>query len=307
MSPRVEVRSNTGTLPHTTTLPMIEIYTAPSVCSSSWTYEPPEANNVSEGLLLQNAAPSDDTNNDCMPTGWGNRGRVPPQQIYSPGYCPHGYTSADVAIQPPVTTAICCPSDYEYTTNPANTQMGCTSMFPEGETTTVKVRQANNKRTRIVGPITMYAQPIIVAQEKHDLTMFVTSTDPEPSSTAAAPTSTTAVPTETDTPTGPTGIHDHVAGGEKPETSGMSTGSAIGVGVGVGVGGLALLLVLGLFILRRKKQSKRKQEIDFYSQTEGRREAGPLPDKPKPTGRVGPSELATNPHGAGTAIHEIGS
>jgi hypothetical protein len=63
---------------------------------------------VPNGLLLQNAAASDNADPACFPTEFSHYGRKTADRIYSPGYCPIGYTSADVAIDQPITTAVCC-------------------------------------------------------------------------------------------------------------------------------------------------------------------------------------------------------
>ena len=90
------------------TLSMLTVFTPPTSCSSSWTYEPSQANQVSGGLLVQNAASSDGADPSCFPPGWNHFGRKTVNQVYSPGYCPVGYTSASVGVVEPITTAICC-------------------------------------------------------------------------------------------------------------------------------------------------------------------------------------------------------
>jgi hypothetical protein len=91
----------------TTQFSMDAIFTPPSPCSTSWTFEPEGANSVESGLIIQNAVTFASF---CFPSGFDHVGRMQGSLIYSPGWCPIGYTSADVAIDGPVTTAICCPS-----------------------------------------------------------------------------------------------------------------------------------------------------------------------------------------------------
>ena len=93
-----------------TTTAMSSIYTAPASCSRSWTFEPEAANSVQNGLLLQNAAASDNADPACLPSGYNHYGRIQPTLVYSPGWCPGGYTSAELAVQSSTTAAICCPS-----------------------------------------------------------------------------------------------------------------------------------------------------------------------------------------------------
>lgn len=92
----------------TTTLSMSSLFTPPASCSSSWTFEPSAANHIKNGLLLQNAHASDNADPACFPSGYSQYERTQATILYSPGYCPVGYTSADLVIHSPVTTAICC-------------------------------------------------------------------------------------------------------------------------------------------------------------------------------------------------------
>lgn len=92
----------------TTTLAMSSIFTPPASCSSSWTYEPQGANDVPNGLLMQNVVANDNADPACFPSGYSQYGRVRPTIAYSPGYCPGGYTSADLVIHSSATTAMCC-------------------------------------------------------------------------------------------------------------------------------------------------------------------------------------------------------
>jgi hypothetical protein len=100
--------TTTGTSPSNTptTLHMTSVFTPPAPCSTYWTYEPFSYNKVyPSGLLMQNC---ENVVSSCFPSGFANSGRQTATRIYSPGYCPMGYTSADIAIDGPVTTAICC-------------------------------------------------------------------------------------------------------------------------------------------------------------------------------------------------------
>src|SRR5436190_15087334 len=89
------------------TLPLTTVFTPPPQCSSSWTYEGEFYNSVSGGLLLQNAL-SVSLDTPCFPSGFRNNGRTSLLQVYSPGFCPQGYTSPVIIQGGEVTTAICC-------------------------------------------------------------------------------------------------------------------------------------------------------------------------------------------------------
>ncbi|KAI9374065.1 hypothetical protein BJX61DRAFT_344544 [Aspergillus egyptiacus] len=262
-----------------TTLAMSAIFTPPFQCSTHWTYEPQAANNVDGGLVMQNAvtfAPA------CFPSGFSQVGRMEASTIYSPGWCPQGYTSADVAVDGAVTTAICCLSGFGYTTEVlkygnggSDMLAGCTSTFPQERSTIIPVRQQTTS-TQVVGPVTMWAQPITVALESEDSYLFVppttsstssiasetgmiTTIDPDeiPSSTSEMPseaTSETSSNADSAAETSPSNGADSPEGSTEGSSGGtLSTGAGIGIGVGVGVGGLAILLAAGLWFRRSQK------------------------------------------------------
>lgn len=83
------------------------IFTPPSSCRSHWTYEESFFNQASEGLLVQNAlqVPLDTA---CFPSGFTNYARKSLALIYSPGYCPVGYSTPVQVVNGPTTTVICC-------------------------------------------------------------------------------------------------------------------------------------------------------------------------------------------------------
>lgn len=90
-----------------TIVPLTTIFTPPPDCSTSWTFAPTGPDSLVNGILLQNAI-SHVTS--CYPPGFSNTGRAMATHVFSPGYCPIGYTSADITINGPTTTATCCPS-----------------------------------------------------------------------------------------------------------------------------------------------------------------------------------------------------
>ncbi|CAI7624688.1 unnamed protein product [Penicillium glandicola] len=253
-TPRLVARATTTTTESTdtiTTLAMSSIFTPPASCSSSWTYEPYAANLVENGLLLQNAVASDGADPDCFPSGYSQYGRISPTIVYSPGYCPSGYTSANLVIHSSATTAECCLSDFTYYTESragTTTYAGCISNFPSTSSTIVTVRQVSGESTQVTGPITMWAQPIQVELEASDSSLFVTATTTSNTTTLATSTQTSTTSAQSATSTASTGT----------ETSGLSTGAKIGVGVGVGAAGLVLILAL-VFWFYRRRQAKAQQ------------------------------------------------
>ncbi|KAL3461987.1 hypothetical protein BJX64DRAFT_149226 [Aspergillus heterothallicus] len=255
--------SLTATTP-LTTLSMNSIFTPPASCSSSWTYEPQAANQVYMGLLIQNAAPNDGADPACFPPHFNKYGRKTADAIYSPGYCPEGYTSANLVVTQPTTTAICCLSHFTYTTEVMEygnaVYAGCTRMLPSTTSMIVTVRETEGYSTQITGPITMWAQPITVELQASDLSLFVaenTTATTTTTTTRNITTSTTSTAASLATATTP--VEPTTTGTEEStdsSASGISTGAGIGIGVGVGAGGLAVLGAVIVWFLRRRRASK---------------------------------------------------
>ncbi|CAG8150543.1 unnamed protein product [Penicillium nalgiovense] len=263
-----------------TTMPMSTIFTAPASCSNSWTFEPEGANNIPNGILIQNAVASDNADPACFPSGYSQYERVRPTIAYSPGYCPGGYTSADLVIHNPVTTAMCCPSDFSYYEEDRgkSTFAGCISSLPSSSSTIVTVRQVESESTQVIGPVTMWAQPIQIQLQASDESLFVSATTTTSSDTSsessATPTQTgPADPTTSDTDTG-TGTGTGTDTGR--ESSGLSTGASIGIGVGVGVAGLIIIAALAFWLFRRRQNKAKKDLPDTLSSGGSRPEASEL-------------------------------
>ncbi|KKK15457.1 hypothetical protein ARAM_005775 [Aspergillus rambellii] len=254
-----------------TMFPMTSIFTPPAACSTFWTYEPEAANNIPDGLLLQNAATFVSS---CFPSGFNNIGRVQGTRVFSPGYCPMGYTSGDFAVGGSTTTAICCLSNFEYSTSimiyddlPSATYAGCVSTFPQFSSSLFPIRQ-NTNSTEVTGPVTMWAQPITVELQLKDLSIFVsasssstapsavsaTTTQSEPSSTLSSTTS--LISTTSTANSESSGVPTTSTVSSNTGSTGLSTAAGIGVGVGVGVGGLAIFAAIGLWFWRQRKSSK---------------------------------------------------
>ncbi|CAG8908475.1 unnamed protein product [Penicillium egyptiacum] len=261
-----------------TTMPMSSIFTAPASCSNSWTFEPQAANNVPNGILIQNAVANDNADPACFPSGYSQYGRTRATIAYSPGYCPGGYTSADLVIHNPATTAMCCPSHFSYYEEEregSTTFAGCLSHLPSSSSTIVTVRQVDHESTQVIGPVTMWAQAIQVQLKASDRSLFVsaTTTDTSSGQTGSA----------TSTQTGPTTTSDPDT---ETETSGLSTGARIGVGVGVGVAGLIIIAALAFWLFRRR-QKKAQKGLPDTSSFGGSR--------PEPSELGGSTQFGTNP------------
>lgn len=93
----------------TITSPMSAIFTPPPSCSSHWTYEDASANSLVGGIMMQEAQ-WDRPDTPCFPSGFEGWGRAPSFiQVFSPGACPAGYTTANNNFNGEVTTGVCCP------------------------------------------------------------------------------------------------------------------------------------------------------------------------------------------------------
>ncbi|KAF4769885.1 hypothetical protein HAV15_011679 [Penicillium sp. str.  len=231
----------------TTTLAMSSIFTAPASCSSSWTYEPQGANDVPNGLLMQNAATKDNADPAC------------------------GYTSADLVIHSPATTAMCCPSHFSYyeeLRDSSTTFGGCISEFPSSSSTIVTVRQVSQESTQVNGPVTMWAQPIQIELQASDKSLFVSATTTSDTTLTTATTSSTQTGPASPNPATPTSPNP-ADPGTGTETSGLSTGARIGVGVGVGAAGLIIIAALAFWLFRRRQNKGNKTLPDTPSSLGG--------------------------------------
>ncbi|KAH0366142.1 hypothetical protein KCU65_g5578, partial [Aureobasidium melanogenum] len=198
---------------------MSGVFTPPNSCSSHWTYEGQAANSVTGGLLMQNAGAG---HNDipCYPPGFGGWGRAPSFiQIFSPGICPSGYTTANNNYNGQTTTAVCCLSNFGYTNFISSVNAGdktaqfygCTSIFTnagpttvfaegDGDVITSSLDGITGMFTTVSGLITMWAQPITIAFQQNDRSLFTTS---QSSPSSASSTTTRAISASTSS-SGPT-------------------------------------------------------------------------------------------------------
>ncbi|KAL4898863.1 hypothetical protein BDW74DRAFT_184287 [Aspergillus multicolor] len=232
-----------------TTVPLTTIFTRPTDCSKSWTYEASPYNSVGAGLLIQNAIkPSMDV--ICYPPGFNHAERGADDVVFSPGACPFGYTTnnLDVTVEETV-TASCCLSGFAYRSNNGKAEQGCVSTF--SGTTRVAARAGGlgtsidfTTSTTVSGTLEMWAQPITIMYQESDLSLYTTTTTNRSSSTTSNATSDTA-PNPSDV---------HTAETETSSSDGLSGGAIAGIAVGCVAG---VLVLLGLvFIMWRRKRGK---------------------------------------------------
>jgi hypothetical protein len=265
----------------TISLPLTTTFTPPSSCSSSWTYEAEYYNSVPGGLLLQNALATP-LDTDCFPSGFSNNGRASSRQVYSPGFCPVGYTSPVVIQGGYVTTAVCClkcvmkleftlqtfktrlihTRDFSYSTilttvnfaaDSRDTMIfaGCISTYPASSPPTIvagRTGMADLLSSTVKGPITMWAQPINVEFDEGDLGIFMKS------STSSSTIAT--LPTSLGTTPAVSSLSSSTGAPQLSPSLGLSNGAKVGIGVGVAIG--FLVLALAVFFIRRHRIKRRE-------------------------------------------------
>ncbi|KNG82966.1 hypothetical protein ANOM_008958 [Aspergillus nomiae NRRL 13137] len=277
-----------------TIVPLTTIFTPPPDCSTSWTFAPTSSDSVVNGILLQNAL---SVVNSCYPPGFSNTGRAMATHVFSPGYCPMGYTSAEITVNGPTTTAICCPSNHNYYKTtitdsfPPPLLAGCLSSMPSAITTKVPVAApGNGKETLVSGPLTMWAQPITVMLQSTDLSLYgdvstsstatptpaVSATQPtltyydynptaptalasNPPPTAATTTGTLMTPTISTAAIEPTNPTD-LRGPDANETTALSSSAKAGIGIGAAALGLAVFLIAIASRVFRRRRKRRQRE-----------------------------------------------
>ncbi|KAJ5167993.1 uncharacterized protein N7482_003587 [Penicillium canariense] len=223
-------------MPSDSTIPLTTIFTPPSDCLSSWTYEPSTYNEVTSGLLLQNAFQSS-LDSSCFPSGFSQAGRGAQNVVFSPGACPHGYTTNSPATTVALTTtASCCLSGYYYTSTSG--YQGCIGTYTG--TTFLAARAGGfnttdyTTSTTVSGTIQMWAQPITIMYQASQETLYTTATTAPSTSAATSALSPTLSPST-------------LSGGAK---AGIAVGSVVGV-----------LLLIGLaYIFWRIWRKKKIQE-----------------------------------------------
>ncbi|KAK8177503.1 hypothetical protein IWX90DRAFT_20063 [Phyllosticta citrichinensis] len=248
------------------TVPMTTRFTPPAECKTHWTYEDSYFNSISNGILVQNQVTTRGIGVDskCFPSGWTGNGRASDQQTqtFSPGACPVSYTTVTEQISQGTTIGVCCYSDFSYVET--GNLVGCVSRFPYASSTIVTgwaqlVRQSADNMTQVAGPMTMWAQPITVAFEEKDVSLFSTTTSSSdlPTSTAAAaagaPTTTfatvTSSPAASPTVTTPESTQ---SSSSRPKSSGLSEKFIIGVVVSLTLFTISVV-AFALWYLRKKR------------------------------------------------------
>lgn len=152
--------------------------------------------------------------------------------MFSPGYCPDGYSTALVV--------------------PGVLARPLGTLEPNNLIVTSTLDGAS------LGQVTMWAQPLTIAYQQRDLTLFSTSSSVASSAAASSVASSANA-----------AISGAAAALSSPSSSdndsGLSTGAKAGIGVGVALGALALLgLALFLLFRRRRRQQQEAPHSAAY-------------------------------------------
>jgi len=238
--------------------PLTTYWTPPSTCISTMT----SVNDWDENLWL--GMTGNIVNLNCYPPNYAT------DDVYSPGICPSGWTSAcspqqastTSAIFPPTITAVqCCPSSLSCYTSLDLEQYGfafCTSSISASYISALAVPSPTSGATPKSGVISgswvygnfknqaVRAKPIFVAYQSTDseILQLLTPSLRSPSTTSASSTTPTSAPPTSTVTTGLT-IH-----------GGLSQGSKVAIGVTIPVVVLAIIVATLLYCIRRRRKSQ---------------------------------------------------
>ncbi|KAK5097292.1 hypothetical protein LTR70_003700 [Exophiala xenobiotica] len=182
MATSVSYAYSTESITSTATIPQTTIFSPPSGCLNSWTYEAQYFNSIPGSLMVQNML-SDDIPYACFPPGFNSGGRAPTGvlNVYSPGVCPPGYSATveNILISAGTTTiATCCYSGFSYLYTlsegfgedaPTSTFVGCLSSFSGSSTLPGRDLEGSLNTTSVSGEFTMWAQPLYVQHQSADM------------------------------------------------------------------------------------------------------------------------------------------
>ena len=136
---------------------------------------------------------------------------------------------------------------------------GCLSTFTD-DSTVVPARSGDSalfSSSTVTGPFTMWGQPIAIALQDEDASLYTTSTSSSTSSSAAQPPSTgPSTPVQT-SPTASSSPSAAASGG------GLSTGAAAGIAVAAVLAVLTVVLSGSWFLRRRPRKQEGTTTNEF--------------------------------------------
>ncbi|KAF2762000.1 hypothetical protein EJ05DRAFT_192785 [Pseudovirgaria hyperparasitica] len=208
---------------------------------------------------------------------------------FSPGVCPTGYTIALVKpgnARVPMTSAVCCPSSFNFGTLAAEIQtgidnkLGCVSNFPTYGWTSI-FALSGSSTTVSAARSTLFADAVSIGWDCDNTevlgllpTAVVDCPDFTPGTSATGGSVTISSPEASFgvTPSPGTDM-DNTPGTDTDNTPGTG-GLSAGAGVGIGVGAFVALLIVGgaaFLFMRRRKNKKPKEPTHEIMTTEEKR------------------------------------
>ncbi|KAK3718000.1 hypothetical protein LTR37_005426 [Vermiconidia calcicola] len=191
---------------------------------------------------------------ECYPPQFALNGAVP---FYSPGACPSGFQiiATTTQLNPPVTTATCCPSGYS----------DLEGYWCIGSRIDSFTLVENGRSSIIDGRFRFEFIGLSMAWAASDLDNFQPTSAPllaytenvplNPAASArrtpSSPTSTGSSTSNTDSGLSPTSGSDD---------GGLSTGAAAGIGVGAALGAILVVALIVWAIFARRKKTKKPSE-----------------------------------------------
>ncbi|KAK5660896.1 hypothetical protein OQA88_12269 [Cercophora sp. LCS_1] len=222
--------------------PLTTTFTAPSSCSTTT----PQIYQIWSGTESRyEQGPLFTSGSNCFPSGYNPA----PNNYYSPGFCPHGYTAACTSLDSQTKSAtetalVCCPTALSYTCADAGASLGCTTTL-KNALAVVGVTVVTNGV--ISGSTTVSESTGGFAAHSIQVRFDQAATTTPGVLPAATPPILTIppdlLPAETNPPA--------------PEPrSGISTGAAIGIGVGSALGALIIASAVGFFFFLRWRRKR---------------------------------------------------
>ncbi|KAK3719904.1 hypothetical protein LTR37_004027 [Vermiconidia calcicola] len=259
-----------ASLTQTAAIPLTTIFTPPFDCTA------PEAYDRTEWAGNQWAFQLDSGVNtpSCYPSSYSEYQSNGRRLWYSPGVCPHLYEYVATSIRsaedagPATTLAICCPPGVHDAPN--GHFWSCGQVLTSVATDLTFSNDAFSSSTRLP-TTTVYANPISVAWQEKDLSLFMPASAPLLALSRAgvtfAPDSSTSQSTSSPSTSSSPATSVPSAETAQPKLD-LSSGAAAGIGVGATVA--VISAAAGLWwLLRNYKFSRRRHQDQLQFPAEG--------------------------------------
>jgi hypothetical protein len=110
---------------------------------------------------------------------------------------------------------------------------------------------------------TMWAQPVTIAYQEKDVSLFTTDSATEAASTVAATPGAGSTISS-----GVTAATSSAAASSTGDDGGLSTGAKAGIGIGVSLGCIALVSAIVFFVYRARKQQAARRDAAYQLTTQ---------------------------------------